>query len=123
MVALDYLITIVHSGIIVFVLIGWIWPKSRKAHGIIILLVLVAWLGLGAYFGAIGYCPLTDWQWDIKRSLGETELPNSFTKYLIDKILGIDSNKTFVDVITALGLVLGVVMASWYKIQSLKKTF
>lgn len=107
----DYAFTIFHSAFILFVLFGWAHPKTRKIHQIALLFTLIAWLILGFYVGVIGYCPLTDWQWEIKRELGVRGLPSSFTEYIIEKITGIDFRTTHVDMATAIGLAFGVLMA------------
>ena len=107
----DYCFTIFHSAFILFVLFGWIHPKTRKAHYLAILLTIIAWLILGLWVGTLGYCPLTDWQWEIKNQLGYRGLPNSFTEYVLEKILNTDLNTTFVDILTLLGLIFGVAMA------------
>lgn len=107
---LDILFTVLHILIIGFNVFGWIWEKTRKAHLIVISLTLLAWLVIGWWVGTIGYCPLTDWHWDIKRELGQSQLPNSFVKYAVDKIFNTHSNTLFIDVITAAGLIFGVVM-------------
>tara|TARA_Y100001972_G_C7662029_1_gene334064 strand:+ start:2667 stop:3041 length:375 start_codon:yes stop_codon:yes gene_type:complete len=103
--------TVFHSAFILFVLLGWIHPKTQRVHQVALLITLVAWLLIGWYVGTIGYCPLTDWQWDIKRQLGERNLPSSFTEYVAEKLIGIDFNKTYVDIATAAGLAFGVIMA------------
>ena len=38
----------------------------------------------------LGYCPSTDWHWQIKEAMGETGLPNSFIKYYMDRLTGKD---------------------------------
>lgn len=96
---LDYLFTIVHLLIIVANLFAWIWPKTRKIHLYIVGITLFCWLILGIWYG-IGYCPVTDWQWDVKTKLGETNLPNSFVKYHLDKLMGKAIPDTTVDIIT-----------------------
>ncbi len=114
---LDYFLTLFHSLFVLFVVLGWIPKTTRTAHLIALGLTLAAWLLLGIWYG-LGYCPLTDWHWDIKRALGERHLPNSFTKYIFDQITGFNANKAVVDAITALGLVFGMVMAGikyWQK--------
>ena len=83
----NYCFTLFHSAFILFVLFGWIHPKTRKAHYLAILLTIIAWLILGLRVGTLGYCPLTDWQWEIKNQLGYRGLPNSFTEYVLEKIL------------------------------------
>ena len=49
------------------------WFLFAALASVIIGSVLV---GLGAVYGW-GYCPCTDWHWDVKRRLGETGLPRS----------------------------------------------
>lgn len=93
---LDYLLTLAHFLLIGFNLLGWIWPATRKAHLITVALTAASWGLLGIWFGW-GYCPITDWQWDVKEKLGETNLPNSFIKYFADKISGKDIDSKLVD--------------------------
>lgn len=96
---LDYFYTIIHLLIIGANLSLWIWPKTRKIHLYIVAITLFCWLILGIWYG-IGYCPITDWQWQVKEKLGETNLPNSFVKYYLDKITGKEIPDTTVDIIT-----------------------
>ena len=71
------------------------------------ILTLISWLGLGIFFG-IGYCPLTDIHWKLKRELGENDLPASFIKYLIDYIFSTNSDPFFIDILTVSSLVLAM---------------
>jgi len=113
---LDHFLTVFHSAFILFILLGWIHPATRKAHIVALALTAAAWGLLGLKYG-LGYCPLTDWQWDIKRELGEKGLPNSFTKYIADSVTGLDINSKVVDIVTLAGLIFGVIMAAvtWLK--------
>ena len=96
----DVLFTLLHLVIIGFNLLGWIWPATRKLHFICVVVTAGCWFILGIWFG-IGYCPITDWQWQIKEKLGEHDLPNSFIKYYADQISGGSISATLVDTITA----------------------
>jgi len=116
---LDHFLTVFHSAFVLFVLIGWIHSRTRKAHIVALVLTAIAWGLLGLKYG-LGYCPLTDWHWDIKRELGETPLPNSFTKYIIDKITGLNTNAKLVDAATLAGLLFGITMATATFIQDRK---
>jgi hypothetical protein len=107
---LDVLLTIVHLAIISFNLLGWIPLATRKAHFISILLTAASWLLLGIWFG-IGYCPFTDWQWEVKSSLGEKDLPQSFIKYFADKVTGQDFSPSFVNRATAVLFFLAVLLS------------
>lgn len=93
---LDILLTIVHLAIVGFNLFGWIPQRTRKAHFISILLTAASWLLLGLWFG-IGYCPFTDWQWQVKRSLGENNLPANFIEYFAEKAVMKDFDAAFVN--------------------------
>ncbi len=106
----DIFFTILHFIIIGFNLFGWIFYKTRKAHFITIVLTAASWFILGVWFG-IGYCPVTDWQWQVKQKLGETDLPNSFIKYYGDKITGLSLNAEFVDTVTAVAFVLAALVS------------
>lgn len=117
---LDHFLTVFHSAFVLFVLLGWMHPRTRKAHIVALVLTAIAWGLLGLKYG-LGYCPLTDWQWDIKRELGETPLPNSFTKYIIDKITGLNTNAKLVDVATLVGLLFGITMATLSFVRSRKR--
>lgn len=98
--ALDIILSIVHLALVGFNLFAWIWPQTRKLHLIVILATAASWLILGIWFG-LGYCPITDWQWEIKGKLGEHNLPSSFIKYFADKITGYSFNPSLIDRITA----------------------
>ncbi len=80
--ALDIFLTIAHLAILSFNLFGWIWPATRKLHLVVVLITAFCWLILGIWHG-LGYCPITDWQWQIKEKLGEGNLPSSFVTYCL----------------------------------------
>lgn len=107
---LDWLFTALHLIIIGFNLVGWIWRKTRALHFVFVLLTAGSWLILGIWFG-LGYCPITDWQWQLKEKLGETNLPNSFIKYFVDKVTGGDVSSTFVDIATASCFIAAVLLS------------
>ena len=102
----DVLFVVFHTALIVFNVLGWAWRRTRRLHLITISATLLSWFGLGVAYGW-GYCPLTDWHWQIKRTLGETALPASWIKYYLDRITGIDWSGAVVD-----GLVIGSALAA-----------
>lgn len=118
---LDYFLTVFHTAFVLFVLFGWLKPSWRKIHVTAILLTLTAWLLIGLYKGVLGYCPLTDWHWDIKRSLGERGMPSSFIEYILEKISGLNLPKKPVDWLTGAGMVFSVVMAVVFHLKSKRK--
>jgi hypothetical protein len=110
---LDILFTIIHRAIIGFNLFGWIPTRTRKAHFICIVLTAASWFLLGIWFG-MGYCPVTDWQWDVKTQLGETNLPASFVKYYADKITGQNLNTSLIDTITASSFAVAALLSIYF---------
>jgi hypothetical protein len=59
-----------------------------------------SWLLLGLLVGTLGYCPLTDWHFRILEKLGKTDLPDSYIKYLADRLTGLNFNPSLVDKVT-----------------------
>jgi len=107
---LDIFFVVFHTSLIFFNLFGWIWEKARKINLIALGLTGSSWLFLGMITGTLGYCPLTDWHFRILEKLGETNLPDSYIKYLADRLTGLNFNPSLVDhatlytFLTALGL-------------------
>jgi hypothetical protein len=112
---------------VVFNLFGWIWKKTRKLNLITLLLTGGSWLFLGLIVGTIGYCPLTDWHFTILEKLGRTGLPNSYIKYLIDRLTNLNISESITDKITmwsffaALSISIFFNLYSWLTGNSRKK--
>ena len=102
---LDVFFLVFHTALIGFNLTGWIWKKTRRLHLGVISLTIFSWVGLGFFYG-FGYCPCTDWHWQVKRALGETGLPASYVKYYLDALTGWDWDPLLVDpAVGVIGLV------------------
>jgi hypothetical protein len=96
---LDFIFHILHIFIILFFLIGWVFPITRFAHFILAILMLISWYGLGIIYG-YGYCLITDIQWKIKKVLGQQPHTEYYIKYLMDKITGLDTNPNKINKLT-----------------------
>ena len=107
---LDILFVVFHTLLVGFNMLGWAWRRTRRLHLITITVTLLSWFGLGVVYGW-GYCPLTDWHWDVKRALGETALPASWVKYYLDLVTGLDWSTALVDAIV-IGSALGALVVS-----------
>ncbi|MEJ2586071.1 MAG: DUF2784 domain-containing protein [Deltaproteobacteria bacterium] len=118
---LDYFFTVFHSSVVLFVLVGWAWRKTRRIHVILSGLIMLSWFGLGVCFGW-GYCPCTDWHWAIKRELGARHLPDSYITYHLDRLTGISWEPLIVDGgVVALG-VSAFILSCWLNLRDHKKT-
>ena len=101
---IDYSFVVFHGILTLFNLTGWAWRRTRRIHLITIGLTILSWFGLGIFYGW-GYCPCTEWHWQVKYKLGNTDLPYSYVKYYMDKITGISWDALLVDVsVVVLGL-------------------
>ena len=85
-----------HFFVIGFTLFGWAYKPMRLANFILIVLTFGSWFILGRWLG-YGYCPVTDFQWRIRKQLGKTDIPDSYIKLWIDRIAGrdLDSKKVY----------------------------
>ncbi len=96
---LDISLEIVHISIILIIVLGWCFKKTRRINLVIILITAFSWFGAGWFYG-FGYCFITDYHFYIKNELGIYNLPLSYIKYLVDRVFSIDSNPFFIDILT-----------------------
>ena len=117
---LDKFFLVFHTLVIAFNLFGWIWRRTRKANLALLLLTGLSWFVLGLFYG-IGYCPLTDWHWQVLRKLGRTQLPYSYVKYLADRITGLDFDAGLVEKATALMFFLALAASIFVNVRDYRK--
>jgi hypothetical protein len=108
---LDIFFVVFHSSLIIFNLFGWTWRKTRFLNLITLSLTGASWLFLGLIYGTLGYCPLTDWHFTILNKLGKTGLPDSYVKYLTDRISGLDISASLVDHITLYAFLAALILS------------
>ncbi len=96
----DKFFFVFHSCVVLFILFGWTWRKTRKANLAVILMTAFSWFFLGIWYG-FGYCPCTDWHWKVKGKLGQGDLPDSYIKYLADSFTGMDFDASVLNYLTA----------------------
>jgi hypothetical protein len=118
---LDKFFFVFHSTVIVFNLLGWIWKKTRLANLIVISLTFLSWFVLGIWYG-FGYCPSTDWHWLVRKKLGYTDLPSTYTKFLIDSLTGWDVNPELVKILTVVLLALALFASVWTNVRGWRKS-
>ena len=109
---LDKFFFVFHSTLIALILFGWAWKKTRLVNLAIILLTAFSWFILGIWYG-YGYCPSTDWHWQVRAELGIRDMPSSYTKFLVDSFTGWDVKQKTVDTFTLI-LLIGALTASLY---------
>jgi len=109
---LDWFFVLFHGALVLFNLGGWMWQTTRRLHLVMISLTLLSWFGLGVFYGW-GYCPCTDWHWQVKTRLGETGLPSSYIKYYADQLAGRAWDPLLVDAVTLLSSLSAFVLSCW----------
>jgi hypothetical protein len=113
---LDIFFLIFHTFLIFFNLFGWIWNRTRKLNLITLSLTGASWLFLGLIVGTLGYCPLTDWRFKVLEKLGHTDLPYSYTKYLTERLTGLDINASLIDEITLWSFIAALVISLFFNV-------
>ncbi len=119
-VLLDIGFIIFHTVLILFNLFGWIWKATRRWNLVTLLLTAFSWFGLGIWYG-FGYCPCTDWHWMVRRELGYTDMPNSYIKFLIQQLTGLNIDAGVVDMGTAVLFFLAVIISFYVNFKDFKK--
>jgi len=96
---LNYFFFIFHAILVIFILSGWVFTKTRKYHFAAILSTAFSWFVLGIWYGW-GYCICTDWHWRIRKLLGYADAADSYIHFLALKLTGINFPFQLVDKVT-----------------------
>jgi len=113
---LDWFFFIFHLALVMFNLLGWIWKKTRLWNLIVLLLTLFSWFGLGIFYG-FGFCPITEWHWQVLGKLGKTGLPDSYISYLIYRITSFLPPQVLVDYATMIGAFLAFFVSAYLNVS------
>ena len=116
---LDTGFTVFHLLLTTFNVLGWILPRTRRLHRWCVGITAGCWLTIGPlFYGTLGYCPLTDWHWQIKEARGQIALPHSFVTYVLNQI-GIFPPPALVDQVV--GYTFAVIIAAtlfvWWRVR------
>ena len=95
----DIFFIVFHTGLIFFNLFGWIFKSLRKSNLIVLILTGCSWFILGIFYG-IGFCPFTEWHWQVLHKLGQYNLPDSYISYLVERLTGFLPDAKLTDIFT-----------------------
>lgn len=109
-----------HTCIVLFIVFGWIWKKTRLANLILIVLTVFSWFFLGIWYG-FGYCPCTDWHWQVRMKLGLYDSSTSYLEFLVEKLTGLDVSRALVDIFAVTFLVAAFCLSIVLNVHDLKK--
>ncbi|MGM0587011.1 MAG: DUF2784 family protein [Bacteroidota bacterium] len=107
---LDWAFIGFHTALILFNMLGWIWKATRHWNLITLMLTAFSWFVLGIWYGW-GYCFCTDWHWQIRRHLGDSDLPQSYMTFLVEIWTGYAPDPVWVDLLTLSGLILALIIS------------
>ena len=116
---LDKFFFVFHSSVIVFNMFGWALRKTRKANLVVLLLTVASWFFLGIWYG-FGYCPCTDWHWQVRMKLGHYDMPASYLTFLIQSLTGFEVDKTLVDIFAVFFLFFALAASVWTNLRDWK---
>jgi len=119
--ALDIGFFVAHTSWIIFICIGWIWRRTRRWHLAAIALTALSWFGLGVWYGW-GYCPLTDWHWQVRERLGHRD-PASYTQLLLAELTGLDLTPAWADGLTVTMFAVALVLSGALNIRDRRLIF
>ena len=101
-----------HSGLVLFNLTGWIFPKTKKLHLISVMLTAFSWFFLGIWYGW-GYCYCTDWHWEVRKHLGYADPPDSYIHFLLSNLLHLELDPKLVDQSTLIVFLILFAVSVW----------
>ena len=118
----DHALNIFHLAIVIMLLTGWMSYRTRRLHRWVVSITVICWTAVAWAMGKKpGYCPVTDWHWQIKRLRGEKDIPSSYIDYLLRKV-GLQFNPDLIDLaaMITLGLIVLVTLFLWWRERSLR---
>ncbi|MBU45405.1 MAG: hypothetical protein CMN76_19490 [Spirochaetaceae bacterium] len=107
LLALHYFFQVFHIALILFNLFGWIHRATLRYNLVTLLLTAASWILLAPFYG-LGYCPLTDWHYQVLWKLGHFDLPRSYIAYLVESVSGWRPPADLTDLFT--GLLFGMAL-------------
>ena len=120
LVFLDIFFFVFHTALIFFNLFGWAHPTTRPWNLATLLLTAFAWFGLGIFYGW-GYCPCTDWHWQVREAMGQPMHTTSYTVFLVESTLPVSVSRLYMDGVTVAGLFLALFMSIYLNVRDWKR--
>jgi hypothetical protein len=109
-VFLNIFFFVFHTCVVLFIVLGWIWKKTRFANLILVVLTAFSWFFLGIWYG-FGYCPCTDWHWQVRMKLGIYDSSTSYLEFLVENLTGLDVSRSLVDIFAVVFLIAALFMS------------
>jgi hypothetical protein len=108
----------VHTAWIVFNCVGWAFRRTRRWQLATVTLTVLSWFGLGIRYGW-GYCPSTDWHWQVRARLGYDD-PPSYIQLLIRELTGVELDPGWADSLAVGALALAALLGGLLNLRDLR---
>ena len=111
----DHALNVFHLAIVAMLLFGWISRKTRRLHRWTVGITAFCWTVVAELMGKkLGYCPVTDWHWQIKRLRAQDDMPPSYIAYQFQQIgLNFDPVKVDYAAIGVFILIIVITLGLW----------
>jgi hypothetical protein len=119
--ALNIAFFVFHTALIAFNCLGWISRRTRPWQLVTLSLTALSWFGLGVWYGW-GYCPCTDWHWQVRARLG-FEDPPSYIQLLIRHATGVELDGDAADALAVLTFTTAAALGVTLTIRSWQRSF
>jgi hypothetical protein len=117
---LDYFFLVFHLAIVIFNIFGWIWKRTRVANLILLILTGGSWFILGLFYG-FGYCPFTDWHWQVLAILGKMPDETSYMQYFMARLFGLHFSSQLADSYTLIAYLLALMLSTIFNIKQWRR--
>ena len=104
----DWALFLAHVCLIIFNMVGWIWPRTRVLHLVTMGLTSFSWFVLGAIHGW-GYCVCMDYHAHILRQLNHPDAHVTFIQLVLKRLFGISASQPVADYLTVIVFALIVI--------------
>ena len=101
---------VLHTGLILFNVLGWAWRRTRPWSLATLLLTLFSWVVMGIGRG-VGYCVLTDLHGRVRAAMGIRESADSYLVLLVRTLTGWDPPTAWVNPVAAVVFALSLALS------------
>jgi hypothetical protein len=109
-----------HSALMVFLVLGWMFAKTRRLHLIAVMATACSWFIFGLWKG-IGYCLCTDLHMQVREALGIHDRSRMYVQLMIESMTGVRLEDRAMMWITGGSFALATVMSIWLNVRDGRK--
>ena len=117
LIGLDWFFLVFHTVLLVFNMVGWMWPRWRKLNLMTLLATAVSWTVMGIWYGA-GYCVCTDLHWQVRRALGFHDEASTYVQFLVQRLTGVIPAPGPTKWVSGVAFVAVLVLSIWLNLRS-----